>query len=243
MSSSKVPISLLYKNEIRYVLSNALKVLTIQILFNITTSTIYLQDFSGLNYFPNFQGEFLDVNQDILTIQPSAVQMKTEAIIINNTDSRYLITTTNFIEDGYVYTGYSLPNKDMRRSLLKFGNITALNGKKIIKAYFRMAGWIASNSGKREVFVHRFEQSYDNILKWTDMPKFYPNPETSIMVGHVDEENYSWDVTFLVKNWVSKNYPNYGILLKQNDLPGEDSIKAYYSKSKPPHLVVICLTN
>ncbi|OMJ93636.1 hypothetical protein SteCoe_3332 [Stentor coeruleus] len=244
MSSSKFPVSLLYKNEIRFLLSNALKVLTIQVRFNITTSNIYLQDFSGLNYFPNSQGEFLDINQDILIIQPSAVQMKTEEIAINLTDSRSLVTTFTPPEtNAWLYTGYSLPNKDMRRSFIRFDNLTCLNGKKIVKAYLRLTGWISSNSGRREVFLHRVEQNYGKIQKWTDMPRFYPNPETSIIIGHSDEESHSWDITFLVRNWVDKIYPNYGVILKQNDLPGEDSIKEYYRLIKPPQIIVLFLTS
>lgn len=104
--------------------------LTIQVLFNITTSAIYLQDFTGLNYFPKSQGEFLDVNKDILAIQPATGELKLETAVLNFTDSRFLFTNGDYFIADQIVTGYNISNKNFRRSLVKFDNLASLNGKK-----------------------------------------------------------------------------------------------------------------
>lgn len=128
MSSIIPPIALLYKKEVKYLLRSSLKVLAIQILFSISTSSIYLQDLSGTNYFPNPQGEFLDINKDILVIQPFSDQVKLETIRINNTDSRFVFNSGDFNHD-FLSTGYSIKYQNMRKTLLRFDNLENLSGK------------------------------------------------------------------------------------------------------------------
>jgi hypothetical protein len=246
MSSSKVPISLIYKNEIKFILSNALKVLTIQILFNITTSVIYLQDFTGLNYFPNFQGEFLDINQDILTIQPAIGEIKLETIVLNCSDARFLFTTGNYYFSDMLTTGYNIQYKNARRSLVRFDNLTSLNGKKVVRAYLKIFGspkCDTCTADPKEIFVHRIDENYTDILKWTDIPSYNPRPETSIMVGETNLLMFYWDITSLVRSWVDKPNQNFGVLLKQDDPIGQENVKLFYRTSKPPQLKVIYLSS
>lgn len=244
MSSIKPPIAILYKSEVKYILSSALKVLTIQVLFNISTSNIYLQDVPGTNYFPNLQGEFLDINKDILLIQPSEQPIKLESIMISKTDSRYLHTSGDYIGSEHLFTGYSTEYKNLRRSFIKFDDLSSINGKQIIKAYLHLTGKARDNgspSAPKEVFVHRVRQSYGNIVKWADHPLYISEPEASIMVGETIVEIFLWDITYLVKGWVDKTYPNYGLLLKQNDPMGVESHKYYYQNIKIPQIEVIYL--
>lgn len=95
----------------------------------------------------------------------------------------------------------------------------------------------------KELFVHRVDESYGNILKWIQMPGFNPKPDASIMVGETDERTFHWDVTSLVKNWIDKIHPNYGVLLKTDNPVGQESAKFFYRTSKPPQLRVICLSS
>jgi hypothetical protein len=134
----------------------------------------------------------------------------------------------------------------MRRSLIKFDNLTSINGKKIVKAYLKILGyprWDYCTADPKEVFVHRVDENYGNILKYSEMPSFDPIPEASIMVGETTEEVFYWDVTSLVKSWINKIYPNYGLLLKENDPFGNENSKQFYRTSKPPQLKIIYLTS
>lgn len=58
MSGINTAVALTNGTHVSYLLNSALKVLTIQTLFNTVNSNIYLQDILGNNYFPNAQGEF-----------------------------------------------------------------------------------------------------------------------------------------------------------------------------------------
>ncbi|OMJ93635.1 hypothetical protein SteCoe_3331 [Stentor coeruleus] len=246
MPGSNITIALTNGTFVNHLLNSFLKVATIQTIFGISDSSFYLQGTSKNNYFQNGQYEFPSINEDILTIQPFAGQVKMETIIINSTDSRFLLSNGVFYIDDALYTGYSIPNKNMRRSLIKFDNISILKGKKIIKAYLRLFGKARDSTttpDPKEVFVHRVEQNYTNILKYTDMPIFDTKPEASTMVGETNEEIFIWDITLLVKNWVDGLYLNYGVLLKQNDPYEQENTKLYYRTSKPPQLKVICLAS
>jgi hypothetical protein len=73
------------------------------------------------------------------------------------------------------------------------------------------------------------------------MPRYDPKPETSIIVGETNEETFSIDITSLVVNWLNGIFPNYGILLKGNDIIGVNNLKGFKKVTKPPHLRIICL--
>lgn len=170
---------------VKYLLSSSLKVLAIQIFFNIRTSSIYLQHLSGINYFPNPQDEFLDINNDIFAIQPFSDQVKLETIQVNNTYSRFVFQNSDF-DYGFLSTRYSIKYKNMRKSLLRFDNLVNLSGKNIKKAYLFITGKLRvcnSNFIPREVFVHRIENNYGKIVKLTEICAYNPGPYSSIMVG------------------------------------------------------------
>lgn len=126
-----IPISLIYMGEVKYLMSPIIKILTIQTLFNIPNSNIYLQDYFENYYFPNSQGEFLNVDEKIISVQPSTVNMKLETIFINKTDSRFVSTSGDYTTGDHLTTGYSEEWKNSRRSIIKFENLASLNGKKL----------------------------------------------------------------------------------------------------------------
>lgn len=170
--------------------------------------------------------------------------MKLETIFINNTDSRFVQTSGDYTVVGHLITGYLAEFKNSRRTMIKFENLTSLSGKKIVKAYLRLKG-----NGRpdkctalpKEVFLHRIEEPYVNTIKWLEQPNFNPQPVTSIMVGETPEERFSWDITSLVKNWVDKKFPNYGLLLRQYDPYQEESTKYYSQNARSPILEVVYL--
>lgn len=41
-------------------------------------------------------------------------------------------------------------------------------------------------SDLKEVFIHRVDENYGNILKWVEVPSFNPILEKSIMVGDIN---------------------------------------------------------
>lgn len=242
--SSNVQISLIYKNEIKFILSNALKVLTIQVLFSISTSNIFLQDAYGMNYFPTSQGEFIDVNKDILIIRPSLDQIKLQTIVISCSDSRFLLSNGDFIYDS-LSVGYTVNSKSMRNTLIKFDDLASLNDKKIVKAFVGLHGLTHPDFftiAPREIIVYRVDQNYGKIKKWSEMPLYNPVPITSIMVGETSGEVYYWDITLLVKSWIDGTNANYGIILKPKDSFGMESCKDFFLSAKPPHLKVIYST-
>ncbi|OMJ94502.1 hypothetical protein SteCoe_2274 [Stentor coeruleus] len=238
-------ISLLYKNEVKFILNTALRVLTIQTLFNISSSNIYLQDFSGVNYFPNMQGEFTNIKETMLTIQPASDSMKLGLEIINRTDSRYVYTSgDNGGNNDYLCTGYSIYGGDMRRSLIKFDNLTSLNGKQIVKIFLQIIGKPRISNFydyPKEVFVNRILQSYGSITKWSQLPYYRPDPDASIMVAETNEVSFNFDITLLVRSWLDGSCQNYGLLLRQDDIYGVESAKLFYSNSKPPQLMAYYL--
>lgn len=232
-------VSLVYKNEVKFILSVALKVLTIQVLFNISQGVLYLQDFAGINYFPNSEGEFKNIKETILIIQPSSDLMKLGLEIIDRTDSRYVFTSGDYTLNDYLTTGYSVNGKNMRRSLLKFDNLANLNGKKIVKVFLHVIGKPRQTgclADPKEVFIHRIIQSYESITKWTQLPYYKSDPDASIIVAETDEIPFNFDITLLVKSWLDGSSQNYGLLIRQEDNYGVESAKLFYSNTKPPQL-------
>ncbi|OMJ75499.1 hypothetical protein SteCoe_25348 [Stentor coeruleus] len=249
MSSIKPEIALLYGNKVKYIASTILKIISIQVLFEIQSSNIYLQDASGVNYFPNYQNEFIDTNKNIFIVKVSSqlssstppLDIKLESIIIDKSDSRFLYTGGTYYGGDYIFTGYVL-GKQMRRTFIKFDDLSSISEKKIVKVYLRICGTGSlgyTSSAPKELFVYRVDQSYGNILKWTDNPIYNTEPEASTIVGETEEEMYSWDITSLVRGWVDKRYPNYGLMLKSNEPLGVDSGKNFYQAGKVPHIKVI----
>ncbi|OMJ89347.1 hypothetical protein SteCoe_8552 [Stentor coeruleus] len=242
--SSKRLVSLVYKNEVKFILSNALKVLAIQVLFNIATSNIFLQDFYGVNYFPTSQGDFIDVNQDILIIQPSSVQLNLQTAFINCSDARYIRSDLDSQID-ILSIGYIVNEKGMRNTLIRFDNLTSLNNKKIVRAYVGLSGTPHSATlclDPKEILVYRIDQKYGKITKWIEMPIYNPVPITSIIVEDTLGKIFYLDITLLVNDWINGTYANYGILLKPKDLVGIESRKDFHNSQKPPYLKVIYLT-
>lgn len=166
---------------------------------------------------------------------------------MNYTDTRYLYNYGDYNPnyDDCLEIGYNVGMKYIIRSLIKFDQLETLKGKKILKAYLYITGSARDNANfnadPKEMFCHRLLEKYSNPLKWTEMPKFDPEPETSIIVGETNEEIFSMDITSLVVNWLNGRFPNYGILLKGNDRLGVDNLKGFKKVKKPPYLRVICL--
>lgn len=146
MSSINTAVALTNGTHVSYFLNSVLKVLAMQTVFSISTSNIYLQDTSKNNYFPNDQGEFLNIDEKILTVQPFAGQIKLETIIVNSTDSRFLWNNGDYYIYDYLLTGYNGSYKIMRRSLIKFDDLKSLSAKKIVKAYLRLFGRVREST-------------------------------------------------------------------------------------------------
>lgn len=241
MNNSTV-ISLVYNNEIKFILYFALKVTVIQTLFNISTTNVYLKDFNDIYYFPTPQGEFLYLRQSILAIQPAPTKSKLEVLVINKTDSRTIDSINDYVASDIISTGYSVPGGNMRRSYIKFGNIASLNGKVIARAFLHVVGKMRDKdyyfADPKEVFVHRITQNFTTPTKYAMMPIYKSEPESSILIDETREISFYWDITFLVKEWVDGVSYNYGLLLRSEDVYGVESAKIYYSNTKPPQLIV-----
>lgn len=135
---------------------------------------------------------------------------------------------------------------DMRRAFIKFGNLSSLGGKKIVKAYLEIVGMPRNSNcldDPKEIFVHRLLESYDNLVKWELQPKYNVQPEASIIVGETNLMTFSIDITLLVNGWVIGDFPNYGLVFKENEKNGTEGVKKFYSSSKLPQLRVISLAN
>ncbi|OMJ74791.1 hypothetical protein SteCoe_26207 [Stentor coeruleus] len=240
----ETPISLVYKNEVKFFMSSVIRVIAIQTLFNISSSNIWLQDVFDNVYFPNSDGEILNLSQKIFSVQPSTTQMKLETIFINRTDSRFVSTSGEYNPGNHLTTGSSIQWKNTRNTIVQFGNLTSVGDKNIVKAYLRLYGNSRCSNccaDPKEVTLHRIEEYYFSTTKWADQPNYTSEPVTSIMVGETGEARFSWDITGLTKSWIDKKYPNYGLLLKQNESWDIESTKYFAQNARTPTLEVIYL--
>ena len=76
--------------------------------------------------------------------------------------------------------------KHLRIGFLQFQNLTSINTKRpISKAYLRLVGFNCPNNLPVQMFVHRCETPWRELVNYADQPVYRPEPYSSIILREV----------------------------------------------------------
>ena len=99
-----------------------------------------------------------------------------------------------------------------------FKDLSQINlKKKISKIYLRMVGMGIESTLPSQIYIHRCETDWGNIINWNQQPVFRKEPYTSLIIREAAELPFYWDITDIVVDWVQGLLLNNGITIKANN--------------------------
>ena len=147
-----------------------------------------------------------------------------------------MYTPNNSYDASYLLVGYSVANKNYRKSFIRF-NIPELSKCDIIRAELLLTTLSCGRDNTSEpqnVGVYQLLEPFGNNTLWNTSPQM-KMPGCIETVSHFDAE-YSWDITSMVKQWFLNPKSNFGIaVLLENVQEGVESAKNFHSRRYPQH--------
>lgn len=207
--------------------SSHLTVSKLKAVFNIT-SVNYLEDLSGVRFYPYFEGNFpLSISSEVFVRQQRPKQIP---IIIYSTDTRFIADTGFAGQSSNRGVGYYTLSKAHYLLFNHFKDLSIVNiKKKIAKVYLKMIGSYGESTLPSQLFVYRCDSDWYDLRDWNQQPLFNDEPYSSTIVLNALEVPYFWDVTDIVVDWVSGAFPNYGILISHNKTAGIPTKKFFFA--------------
>ena len=148
----------------------------------------------------------------------------------------FVYTPNNTYEASYLLAGYSVTNKNYRRSFIRF-NIPELSNCDIVRGELLLTTLACENGNTSEVQqvgVYQLLEPFGNTTLWNTCPQM-KMPGCIETVSHFDAE-YTWDITSMVKQWFQNPKSNYGVaILVENIQEGVESAKNFHSRRSPQH--------
>lgn len=241
--TSALYVNVVYKDQFQSMLVNQVSELRLKQIFGISDNNIFLRDLNGNLFFPERDGKFIDLNQKIYQIASDSEKYTIEEIKIPPSEAKFVFTNGNWYTSNYLLTGYSTANSNMRRSFIKFADLSPLVNQKIIKCVFQIVGLIKPSNqfsaSNQEVFIHRVLTPWENLVAWGNQPIFSGVPESSCIVGETYEVPFTWNITELVKGWAKGTVKNYGVCLRSSDVYGVESAKLFYANHNEKQATLI----
>lgn len=121
----------------------------------------------------------------------------------------------NFGSNAYLMQNYG-PSYEAR-ALIEF-DLSSISGATINSAKLDL--WIGlPNPTNYDFGVYRVTASWEEMtVTWNKQPTHYATSYNTIRISGAVGGPYTWDVKKLVQEWVSKTYPNYGLMVKRVDM-------------------------
>ena len=219
--------------------NNDLTVTRLKSIFNISEFN-YLEDLSGVQFYPTFDGFFsLSISSKVFIRQ---MVPKRDPTVIYPSESKFLTNVQPWLPKySNIEIGYFTIDKMYKVCLIQFKDLSLINKKrKISKVYLRMVGVGHESSLPTQLFLHRCETDWQGIVNWSQHPIFRSEPYSSLILREVTELSFYWDVTDIVFDWSAGILPNYGIVIKSNSTYGIPTRKDFYNTDavKKPALLV-----
>lgn len=176
------------------------------------------------------------IEPDTIVIQPNATDSK-DTWISNDTafsNLNYGISDTlsignnNFNQDRTLIQ-FSMPTKPVKllQATLQLYSSAISGVDRNISAYGVSESWaegFTAGTAEATNWSWRF-----NTTQWaTSGGDYYPSPSSYINITPVNGW-YSWNVTAIVRNWVTSSWANNGFLLKVNDFPAGTNLALFWS--------------
>ncbi|NHM33614.1 DNRLRE domain-containing protein [Neobacillus terrae] len=135
----------------------------------------------------------------------------------------------NHVSQGYPTTNYMLSSmvkvgegssSGNNRTFIKFNLPTISSANVITNASLNLT-LDSDNTAGTQVNLHNVTQNWDsNTITWNTQPTYDSSKVLDYqMVQGNTNSSFLWDITGIAKQWYS-NQPNYGVMLKASDEPG-----------------------
>ena len=232
-------IKITFIDKVYSILNFDITVKKLQCIFNIKEIS-YLEDLNGNRLYPTLEGNFpTSIPTEVFLRQQLPKQAP---IIIYPTESKFVYDVGSwnsvFLE---VMVGYHSKNLNMRVGCIQFKDLSSINAdRKISKVYLRMVGTYHESTQPIQIFIHRCETDWKDIVDWNQLPVYSEEPYSSRIIREAAEIPFHWDVTDIVVDWVTGFLPNYGIVIKTDNTYGIPSTKQFHNSNavKNPCLLV-----
>ena len=122
----------------------------------------------------------------------------------------------------WMEVGYDVDYLGAHRSLVRFDLSEIQGGSHISRARLRLYCWLTSTGdGDMDITAHRVNGYWTEMgATWNNTANKCGEAYDTVTVPDGWEslgEYYYWDITELVRAWVNGTYPNYGVMLKEDE--------------------------
>ena len=117
------------------------------------------------------------------------------------------------------------------RTYLKFDLSVLPYGAHVVNADLKLYQHQTSGNENYSITVHTVTESWsEEAITWNNQPSYSENVESTVYVIPGTEIWLSWDIRFLVDDWVTGYMNNYGVVLKDDDSQGSTFITCWSSE-------------
>lgn len=168
-----------------------------------------------------------------LTIQPNPYEGKDSMVVED-------YPRTNYGDSVVLQIGKKYEKSV--KSYLQFDLSALPSGAHVVYADLELYQHQTSGNENFSITVHAVTEGWsEETITWKNQPNYSENAESSVFVTPGIKTWLSWDIRFLVDDWVNGYTNNYGVVLKDDDSQGSTFIGCWSSErgtSLRPKLVI-----